>query len=115
MNNFKPHQINLILCFILILVGLWSYEASGRDFHTLSVPVLGILLSLFHKPLKERNEKMIKGAMLATLMIFIIMLLPLRNSFNSGNTMAMLRVSIVLVSTGIALLWYRAFLRRMGI
>lgn len=115
MNNWRPDQVNLMLCLILVFVGLWSYEASGRDFHTLSVPALGILLSLFHKPLKEGNEKMIKGAMLATLVIFVIMILPLRNSFNSGKTMAIIRVSIVLISSGLALLWYRSYIKRMRI
>lgn len=107
----KAYQLNLILCFVLVGVGLWSYEASGRDFHTLSVPVLGILLSLFHKPLKESNQKMEKAAMLASLIVFIIMLLPLKNSIQGNNMMAVVRVSIVLLACGLALIMYMRILK----
>ncbi|NOT36798.1 MAG: hypothetical protein HOP11_05430 [Saprospiraceae bacterium] len=108
----KPYQINLYLSLLLVAVGLWSYEASGRDFHTLSVPVIGVLLSLFHRPLKSGDTKIVKGAMLATLFVFILMLLPLRNSFLSGNMMAVFRVALVLLASGIALIWYKNFIRQ---
>ncbi|MEO6190369.1 MAG: hypothetical protein ABIO44_08405 [Saprospiraceae bacterium] len=107
----RLYQINLILCLALVFIGLWSYEASGRDAHTLSVPVMGILLSLFHRPLKAGNEKMIKGAMASTLLVFIIMLFPLRNSILADHTMAIFRVSLVLVLCAIALIYYYRYFR----
>ncbi|MEP7197375.1 MAG: hypothetical protein ABI851_12715 [Saprospiraceae bacterium] len=111
MLNLKPYQINLSLSILLIAIGLWSYEASGRDAHTMSVPCLGILLSFFHKPVKMNNQKIIKICMVTTCLIFIILLLPLRNSILAQHNMAVLRVSIMLAGTGFALFYYYSFFK----
>lgn len=42
-----PYRINLFLAVALVMLGLWSFQASGRDNHTLIVLALGILLSFF--------------------------------------------------------------------
>ncbi|MCC6816307.1 MAG: hypothetical protein IT267_07850 [Saprospiraceae bacterium] len=107
----KPYQVNLFVSFVLVIVGLWSYEASGRDFHTLSVPLIGILMSLFHRPLKANNLKFLKGSMALTMIIFILMLLPLRNTLIASNLMGATRIMIILLVLGFALVWYLKYFR----
>jgi len=55
-----PYRINLFLAVALVMLGLWSFQASGRDNHTLIVPALGILLSFFHRPLLNDPHKFLK-------------------------------------------------------
>ncbi len=106
MQKLLTYQINMFLALTLVFVGLWSYEASGRDLHTLSVPVLGVLLSLLHSPLKTQPQKYIKFALAASMFVFVLMLLPLRNSILAGHNMAILRVGLILVVSGWALFSY---------
>lgn len=101
-----PYRINLFLAVALVMLGLWSFQASGRDNHTLIVPVLGIILSFFHRPLLNDPDKFFKIVIAVTGIIFITLLLPLKNSLESGHLMGTFRVSLMLLSTATALILY---------
>ena len=107
----KPYQANLFNATLLVILGLWSYSASGRDTYTLIVPVLGILLSFFHKPFKAENKTVAHVVVVLTFLILIVLFLPLRNSINAGNNMAILRVVLMIVSCTAAMIVYiRSFI-----
>ncbi len=106
MTTIKPYQINLFLCLALIGIGLVSFEASNRDKHTLIVPLMGILLSLFHRPLKNNESKATKWAFYSTIAIFIIMLIPFKNTLESQHIGGLWRVSLILVACLIAIILY---------
>ena len=91
----KPYQANLFNATLLVILGLWSYSASGRDTHTLIVPALGILLSFFHKPFKAENKTVAHVVVVLTFLILIVLFLPLRNSINAGNNMSILEVLLM--------------------
>jgi len=107
--NFKDlssYKVNFILAICLVLLGLWSYDASGRDFHTLSIPAMGVILSFFHKPLKNEENKWIVWILALTAVYVFILIMPLRNSMNSGNQAAVLRVSLMFTFCFLALVFY---------
>jgi hypothetical protein len=107
----KPYQANLFNATLLVILGLWSYSASGRDTHTLIVPALGILLSFFHKPFKAENKTVAHVVVVLTFLILSVLFLPLRNSINAGNNMAILRVVLMIVSCTAAMIVYiRSFI-----
>ena len=101
-----PYRINLFLAVALVMLGLWSIQASGRDNHTLIVPALGILLSFFHRPLLNAPERFFKIVIALTGIIFLTLLLPLKNSLESGHQMGTLRVALMLICTAAALVMY---------
>jgi len=101
-----PYRINLFLAVALVMLGLWSFQASGRDNHTLVVPALGILLSFFHRPLLNDPHKFLKIVFGVTGIIFITYLCPLKISRERVHHMGTFRVSLMLVSTAVALFLY---------
>jgi len=114
--NIEAYKLNLALSFLLVILGLWSFEASGRDLHTLSIPIMGILLSLFHKPLKGNESTFIKWISIMKGIYLVVLIMPLRNSFNGGNREALLRVSLMFIATLLTLAGYiyRQMLMKKG-
>ncbi|HMS29502.1 MAG TPA: hypothetical protein PKD32_06600 [Saprospiraceae bacterium] len=113
----KPHQANLLTSAIFVIVGLWSYEASGRDLHTLSIPVIGILLSFFYKPLKENRRYALEAVGILSSLIVLLLLLPMRNTIQSTKPdkyYAVLRVSLMLAAVLYAvIIYYKEYRNRI--
>lgn len=96
------------MSFSLVILGLWSYESSGRDFHTLSIPLMGILLSLLHRPLQENEAKWILVALAITLIYALILIVPVMNTIKGNNPGGLVRVTLmwtVCILALMALLW----------
>ncbi|MBK9271873.1 MAG: hypothetical protein IPM48_09755 [Saprospiraceae bacterium] len=98
LSSFPLYKVNLTLSLLLVLLGLWSYESSGRDFHTLSIPVMGIILSMFHRPLKTQPFKWLPWVTALTGLYAFILLMPLQNSYSAGNQQALFRVLLMLLA-----------------
>jgi apolipoprotein N-acyltransferase len=108
----KPYQANLYAAIALVILGLWSYSASGRDAHTLIVPGFGILLSLFHKPFKNGNKAVAHIVVVLTFVMFLVMFMPLRNSIKGDQPMAIFRVVLMMLVLISALIIYvRSFIQ----
>lgn len=112
--RIEAFRINLALACLLVALGLWSYEASGRDSHTLSIPVMGIILSFFHKPLRLNEAAFLKWVAIITGVYLIVLIMPLRNSFNGGNMAAFLRVSLMFAATLLATIGYLYRIKQIG-
>ncbi|MCP4122982.1 MAG: hypothetical protein GY751_14620 [Bacteroidetes bacterium] len=99
-----PVTANLINASALLLFGAWGYLGSPNPSSTALIPVFfGFLLLLCHRGL--RSEKRAAGhiALILTALVFLGLLIPLQGSFGRGNSWAVIRVVIMLLTSGLAL------------
>ncbi|HRI00854.1 MAG TPA: hypothetical protein PK006_07380 [Saprospiraceae bacterium] len=95
----KPVQANLINCFVLVFIGLWSFQSTDFLHKTAMVPVItGIVLSAFHKGMKEGNKIAGITVLVITSLLFIALFLPLKREIEAKDYLGILRVSLMLIS-----------------
>jgi len=95
---------NLINASALLLFGAWGYLGSPDPSGTALIPVFfGILLLLCHRGLHSGRRAAEHIALILTALVFLGLLMPLQGSFGRGNTWAIIRVLIMMVTSAIAL------------
>lgn len=110
----KASTANLINAFVLILIPLWAYftyEATAdkpQQSLTAFIPLfLGIILLLCHNGLKKENKIIAHLAVLVTLIaIFGNATKPLMSAIQEGRNMGIFRVSIMLITSVIAMITF---------
>ncbi len=105
MKNFLPYQVSAINAILLILIGSYGYLQSNTPSPTALIPVVfGIILLTMNKGIKTENKIIAHIAVTATLLILLGLIMPLKNALGNGDTGAILRVSVMLISTVFAMI-----------
>ena len=107
----KTYQANLINSLALILMPLWSYftyEATvdkPEQSITALIPLfLGVILFLCNGGLKKENKTIAHIAVLLTFIVLLGLVMPLKGSIERGNSMGIIRVIIMLITSLLALI-----------
>ncbi|MFT5918036.1 MAG: hypothetical protein ACJAWV_002369 [Flammeovirgaceae bacterium] len=100
----KAHTASLINAFLLIALGAWGYFGSETPSNTALIPVMvGLILVALNKGVKAENKVIAHIAVLITLVMIFGLAMPLKGAIGRGDTMAAIRVGIMLVSTIVAM------------
>ncbi|MEM9328579.1 MAG: hypothetical protein AAGA85_23130 [Bacteroidota bacterium] len=103
----KAHQASLINAILLIALSTWGYFASATPSITALIPAfVGIALLICNPGVKKENKVIAHIAVVLTLIILFGLFRPLMGVIERGNTMGILRVVLMLVSTIYALITF---------
>ncbi|OYP35977.1 hypothetical protein CGZ80_09455 [Rhodopirellula sp. MGV] len=96
--------MSLLNAIVLITFGLWAYFGSETPSPTAFIPVVfgGILLAC-NPGVRSKNKTVAHVAVLATLLILLGLIMPLKGAIGRGDTLAIVRVVVMMLSTAWAL------------
>ena len=96
----KASLSSLLNAVILISMGLWGYFESESKAITALIPVIiGIILLLVNKGVKNENKALAHVAVLLTFLILLGLVKPLLGAFERENTYAIIRVLLMIISS----------------
>ncbi len=109
----NAHTASLINAILLVSMGSWGYLSSDTPSMTALIPVIfGIILLLCSPGVKSENKVVAHVAVLLTLLILFGLFKPLQGAIGRGDTMAILRVGLMVISTIVALVYFvRSFIQ----
>ena len=103
----KAHTASLLNALILIGFGLWAYLGSDTPSKTALIPVgFGAMLLSLYRGVKKENKIVAHIAVLLTLLILGGLLKPLTAAVDREDGLAIMRVSVMIVSTIMALVFF---------
>lgn len=103
----KAHTASLINAILLIVLSGWGYLDSETPSITALIPAfVGVALLLCNKGVKNENKAIAHIAVLLTLIILFGLYKPLTGVLDRGNTMGVVRVVLMLVSTVVAMVYF---------
>ena len=96
----KASLSSLLNAVILISMGLWGYFESESKAITALIPVIiGTILLLVNKGVKNENKALSHVAVLLTFLILFGLIKPLLGAFERENTNAIIRVLLMIISS----------------
>ena len=96
----KASSSSLLNAIILISMGLWGYFESESKAITALIPVIiGIILLLVNKGVKNENKALAHVAVLLTFLILLGLIKPLTGAFERENAYAIIRVLLMIISS----------------
>lgn len=96
----KPFQANLVNAAVLIIMGLWGYFSSETPSNTALIPVLfGVIFAIATPPFKKDNKIVAHIIVLLTFLLIIALVMPLRGALGRGDTIAAVRVGIMILTS----------------
>ena len=96
----KASSSSLLNAIILISMGLWGYFESVSKAITALIPVIiGTILLLVNKGVKNENKALAHVAVLLTFLILLGLVKPLLGAFERENTYAIIRVLLMIISS----------------
>tara|TARA_B100000780_G_scaffold255324_1_gene203919 strand:+ start:3479 stop:3838 length:360 start_codon:yes stop_codon:yes gene_type:complete len=105
----KAHLASLINAIILISMGTWGYLDSESKAVTALIPVIfGVIFLLINSGVKKENKIIAHIAVVLTLLILLGLIKPLLGSIERGNSIAIIRVILMIGSSAWAL---KAFIK----
>ena len=103
----KAHSASLFNALLLILFSTWGYFSSDTPSLTALIPaVIGLLLLLCNKGVKNENKVIAHIAVVLTLLVLIGLVKPLTGAIGRNDVLAVIRVVIMLISTVVALVFF---------
>ena len=103
----KAHTASLINAVILIGFGLWAYLGSETPSKTALIPVFfGVIILSLYEGVKNENKIVAHIAVLMTLLILGGLVKPLTASMGREDGLATMRVSVMMLSTVVALVFF---------
>ncbi|MEM1380096.1 MAG: hypothetical protein AAGH41_05660 [Pseudomonadota bacterium] len=103
----KAHTASLINALILIACSAWAYLASDTPSITALIPAFfGAGLLLCVPGVKAENKVIAHIAVLLTLVVLLALFMPLRGALGRGDTVAILRVVLMMASTAVAFVFF---------
>jgi len=107
MKILNAHQASLINAISLILIGGYGYLQSETPSPTALIPVcFGVLLIAMYPGVKNQNKIIAHIAVLLTLITLIGLIMPLMGSIKRGDMQAVMRVSIMILTTVLAIFYF---------
>lgn len=93
----KPYIANLIYAILLIAISLWGYLTSASPSFTAFIPTIaGIILLALTPSMKNENKTVAHIVVALTLLLIIALIKPLTAAFGRDDTMAIIRVLIMM-------------------
>lgn len=103
----KAHSASLVNSVVLIGLGLWGYLGSDTPSKTALIPVVfGVVILSLYKGVKKEDKIVAHIAVLLTLLILGGLVKPFIGALGRNDGMAIMRVSVMLVSTVVALVFF---------
>lgn len=103
----KAHTASLINALLLIVLSGWGYLDSATPSITALIPAfVGVALLVCNPGVKKENKVMAHVAVLLTLLILLGLVRPLMGVIDRGNTLGILRVTVMLLSTLMAMVFF---------
>ena len=103
----KAHTASLLNAIILIALSAWGYLSSDSPSPTALIPtVIGVLLLLCYSGVKNENKIIAHVAVVLTLLILVGLIKPLTGAMGRDDMMAVARISVMLLSTAVALVLF---------
>ncbi|MEM6866392.1 MAG: hypothetical protein AAF575_14480 [Bacteroidota bacterium] len=103
----KAHSASLLNAILLIGLSAWGYLSSETPSITALIPaIIGLLLVLCNKGVKNENKVVAHIAVLLTLLVLIGLIKPLTGALGRNDSMAVIRVVIMILSTVVALVFF---------
>ena len=105
----NPYKSNLLNSITLIIFGLWSgssflFSCGVEGSMTSLIPcIFGIILLVLSPGLKKENKAIAHIVVLLTILIFLSLFMPLNGAISRSDSMAVIRISLMLVTSIIAL------------
>ena len=100
----KPHKISFANAITLISFGLWGYIDVDYSPTALIPVIFGIIILILNPGLKRENKVVAHIVVLLTFLILGGLVKPLMSTLESGNTMGITRVSLMMLSTLMSLI-----------
>tara|TARA_B100001173_G_scaffold82281_1_gene70301 strand:- start:50 stop:394 length:345 start_codon:yes stop_codon:yes gene_type:complete len=100
----KPHKISFVNAITLISFGLWGYIDVDYSPTALIPVIFGIIILILNPGLKRENKVVAHIVVLLTFLILGGLVKPLMSTLEIGNTMGITRVSLMMLSTLMALI-----------
>ena len=100
----KPHKISFVNAITLISFGLWGYIDVDYSPTALIPVIFGVIILILNPGLKRENKAIAHIVVLLTFLILGGLVKPLMSTLESGNTMGITRVSLMMLSTLMALI-----------
>ena len=103
----KAHTASLINAVLLIVLPLWGYLSSDTPSKTALIPAgIGIILLAMNPGVKKENKVIAHIAVLLTLLILIALIKPLMGAVGRGDSLAILRLAVMIISTALAMVFF---------
>jgi len=103
----KAAIASLINALVLIGFGLWAYFGSETPSKTALIPVgFGVVILLLYKGIRKEDKIVAHVAVLLTLVILAALIKPLTAAMGRDDGLAVVRVSVMLLSTVVALFFF---------
>lgn len=104
MNATKANLLNSV---ILIAVGGWGYfDGDGKSMTALIPVIFGVVLLICNNGIKNQNKIIAHIAVLATFICIVGLFMPLNGAIDRDDDMAIARVSAMILSGLIALIFF---------
>ena len=100
----KPHKISFVNAITLISFGLWGYIDVDYSPTALIPVIFGLIILILNPGLKRENKVVAHIVVLLTFLILGGLVKPLMSTLESSNTMGVTRVSLMMLSTLMALI-----------
>ena len=100
----KPHKISFVNAITLISFGLWGYIDVDYSPTALIPVIFGVIILILNPGLKRENKVIAHIVVLLTFLILGGLVKPLMSTLESGNTMGTTRVTLMMLSTLMALI-----------
>ncbi|MEM1088138.1 MAG: hypothetical protein AAGH90_10435 [Pseudomonadota bacterium] len=103
----KAHTASLINALTLIGMSAWAYFASETPSFTALIPAgFGLALVLCLPGVKAENKIVAHIAVILTLVVLLALFMPLRSALGRGDTLAILRVGLMMTTTAVAFMFF---------
>ncbi len=101
----KPPVFNLINAVVLIVMPIGGYLLKDRPSITSLIPVLfGVLLLACHQGLKKEKKGSFRVAVVLTLLVLILLVMPLLFVFKKGDSIGVVQITSMMVTSLAALM-----------
>ena len=109
----KAHTTSLVNAIALISMGTWGYVDSESKAVTALIPVvIGIILLVVNNGVKKENKIIAHIAVLLTFIVLVGLIMPLKGSIERNNSMGIIRVLVMLITSILALISFiQSFIR----
>ena len=114
--HMKPFKANTLNSLTLIVFGIWGaypYILSGVGSITSLIPLFfGLLLLSLNNGMKKENKMIAHIVVLVTFLILIALIMPLKGALERADTMAFIRVGIMVLTSFFAMITFiRSFIQ----
>lgn len=100
-----PYLANRINAMVLILCSLWAYLIPEFSYWTGLIPAgFGVALLLCSPGVKVENKVIAHIAVVLTLIIFLLLMVPFFTALREGNPMSAFRVTLMLATCVLAMI-----------